>query len=819
MRLHRLRMQNFRQHAKTEIVLNSGITSIIGPNGSGKTTILEAIAWALYGNQAIRGNRDSIRFTGAGPRAQVEVELDFELAGHRYRVTRGLTTAAVYLDGSEHPIANSITGVAELLQRRLGMTRSEFFSTYFTGQKELSVMANMGPTERAQFLSRVLGYERLRLAQDLVREHRRMIGAEITGLRSGMADAGTVEQAVADAERQLAEAVLSSNEAGARHAAALAELQEVTPRWEQIQKEREKVQNIAGQLAVLGSESKSVLVRTEQIDRELKQIGPAGDEVKKLEISVAPLVELSSEIKVLDELYREQGRRKTLVDNLKVLEEEIAILQERYGRLETAPRLEEEATVVLEEKRRELEVIEKRLDLSRTAWVRDKQEAETKLVELRRQYAEVKAQREQIESVGADGICPTCNKKLGDTFNTVVEQLSDQLSTLQVDGQYYRNRGEQLSATPRDIVEDEEQRKAVASEVAVLEKRLTKIQLAVQELPQVFRELKAKQQRLNETSADIRTLPSTYDAARHSFVRAEIDRLTPLTSRLIQLRTSLERLPLLEEEREALSRQLLEMEERSLSLKTEKDSNAFSEQQYSNVRLAFEQATALSRTTELAVVSAQAEVRSSQRVLDDAHLARKEFARVAEALKILKDDRIIHDELDRTYADLRTDLNLLLRPELSDLASSFLGELTDDRYTHLELDDQYNILILEDGRSKPVISGGEEDLANLVLRLAISQMIAERAGQAFSLLILDEVFGSLDIDRRGNVVELLRRVQDRFEQVILITHIDSIRDGVDQVIEVRHDTETGASIVTPLYEGTEAASLQSYDADLLYGAA
>ena len=52
---------------------------------------------------------------------------------------------------------------------------------------------------------------------------------------------------------------------------------------------------------------------------------------------------------------------------------------------------------------------------------------------------------------------------------------------------------------------------------------------------------------------------------------------------------------------------------------------------------------------------------------------------------------------------------------------------------------------------KPVISGGEEDLANLVLRLAISQMIAERAGQPLSLLVLDEVFGSLDESRRQHV--------------------------------------------------------------------
>src|SRR5207237_10456029 len=136
-----------------------------------------------------------------------------------------------------------------------------------------------------------------------------------------------------------------------------------------------------------------------------------------------------------------------------------------------------------------------------------------------------------------------------------------------------------------------------------------------------------------------------------------------------------------------------------------------------------------------------------------------------------------------------------LRPELSELASAFLSELTEARYSELELDDQYNIIVLEDDIPKPVISGGEEDLANLVLRLAISQMIAERAGQSFSLLVLDEVFGSLDEARRHNVVELLRRLNDRFEQVVVITHIESVRDGLDRVLTVRYDEESGSSRV------------------------
>jgi exonuclease SbcC len=104
--------------------------------------------------------------------------------------------------------------------------------------------------------------------------------------------------------------------------------------------------------------------------------------------------------------------------------------------------------------------------------------------------------------------------------------------------------------------------------------------------------------------------------------------------------------------------------------------------------------------------------------------------------------------------------------------------------------------MLEEGKPKPVISGGEEDMANLVLRLAISQMVAERAGQPLSLLVLDEIFGSLDEYRQHGVVQLLRGLADRFPQVILITHVEAVRDGVDRVVRVELDRARGCALVT-----------------------
>ena len=222
------------------------------------------------------------------------------------------------------------------------------------------------------------------------------------------------------------------------------------------------------------------------------------------------------------------------------------------------------------------------------------------------------------------------------------------------------------------------------------------------------------------------------------------------------------------------------------------------------------------RSAELDAVAATGEAAGANAAVVRAEQSLQDLKRVRGQLDALDRQRRLHDELDRAFTDLRTDLNGQLRPEMSELASAFLTELTDARYDELELDEGYNLTVIEDGIPKPVISGGEEDIANLCLRLAISQMIAERAGQSFSLLILDEVFGSLDESRRDNVVALLRGLQDRFEQVILITHIEQVRDGLDRVIAVRYDEETGTSVVTQVtpddVEGSPLLAVAEVDA-------
>jgi exonuclease SbcC len=477
------------------------------------------------------------------------------------------------------------------------------------------------------------------------------------------------------------------------------------------------------------------------------------------------------------------------------LREELDRLRARFTVIEKAPAQEEEVTEELEKKRGELEAAQGDLEARRTEWVRDRQDADTKLRDLRKQYLEVQEQRERVISLGADGACPTCSRKLGENLENVVEHLTETIETLRVDGAYYKSRLEQLSEMPANVKDLDERRRLLTTETGALERKLARVQLAVQELSGLTRDISAKERRLEQIQRDISVIARGFDAARYEFVRSEIAKLVPLGDRAARLSALLEREPALMEQQREYSVSVANIESILGTLRVRHKQMSFAAADYDRLKTEYEKCFSDARGTEMDAMTAANNLRNARESLEKA-IAASEESRVLQATVAEREgERRLHEELDRAFNEMRAQLNAQLRPELSELATTFLRELVDSRTAELELDERYNVVVLEDGIGKPVLSGGEEDLANLVLRLAVSQMIAERSGQTFSLLVLDEVFGSLDETRRFNVLELLRALGDRFEQVILITHIESVRDGLDQVISVRYDPSIAASMV------------------------
>jgi exonuclease SbcC len=529
--------------------------------------------------------------------------------------------------------------------------------------------------------------------------------------------------------------------------------------------------------------------RFQGLDRQLVEANEARIRLEPLTVRLQSLPGLRAERESLDRLAEANADRQARQGQLEELRRTLAGVATRLTRLPTPEQLQqarEEQRVLAEQLGTAGSVAEER----RTAWVRDLQDARSKRENLLDQYRELKEQHQRIKDAGAVGVCPTCARPLGEEFDSVLGLLERQLQEVLFNGQYFKQRIDQLQAEPAELIAADEERVRQERLSAEGAARAGRLEAQVQEGPTLLEEERRLKARTTELEAAIALDAVAYDAARHREVRQQLDALEPVALQAERLRSSADRAETLVREAETAERDLSALEAQVKSLTAQMSELGYSEAAFVLARDSFQAVERDQRTAELALARAGMERQSAEESAQSVTRRRAERAERERAIAVAQAELDMNVQLDEALRDLRTDLNTQLRPDLSELASGFLRELTNGRYHELELDEDHVPVIVDDGEAKRVISGGEEDLANLALRLAISQMIAERAGQPLSLLVLDEIFGSLDEERRTAVMDLLRSLADRFPQVILITHIESAREGFDRVIRVDLDPET-----------------------------
>ncbi|QXD15559.1 SMC family ATPase [Rhodocaloribacter litoris] len=144
-------------------------------------------------------------------------------------------------------------------------------------------------------------------------------------------------------------------------------------------------------------------------------------------------------------------------------------------------------------------------------------------------------------------------------------------------------------------------------------------------------------------------------------------------------------------------------------------------------------------------------------------------------------------------------------PEIEERANELLARLTDGKmYVHLEtLKDKKTggtketleiIITDEQGVPRPyeTFSGGEAFRVNFALRIALAQLLAERSGVRVRTLVVDEGFGTQDEQGVENMVEAIQTIQDDFDKIIVITHLDQLKEAFPVRIEVEKDPVEGS---------------------------
>ena len=144
--LSNLHMENYKKYQDYSLEFVEGLTGIIGRNGSGKSTIFDAITFALYGD--VRGEKETIRNAKAGEKEAVSVTLEFEIDGDNYKVLRqlrgkSLTAKANLYDGDDALLSEGSREVTKHVTKLVGMNEEAFRHTVFASQKELTALSGL----------------------------------------------------------------------------------------------------------------------------------------------------------------------------------------------------------------------------------------------------------------------------------------------------------------------------------------------------------------------------------------------------------------------------------------------------------------------------------------------------------------------------------------------------------------------------------------------------------------------------------------------------------------------------------------------------
>ena len=799
MKLVRLELTNFRQHLASAIDFTDGVTGVIGPNGAGKTTILEGIAWALYGSPALRGNNDSVRSTAAPGGSKASVSLTFELGGSPYTASRALDGsgsghASLEVDG--RALRTGTREVNAAIAQLLGMDYQAFFTSFFTAQKELEFMAAMDGRTRAAAIGRMLGYDRLTKARDQANTDRLGVSKAVEVLEQQLGNPDELKQRKKDAQAALAQAKKLLDEAESAGKSARESLDTLKPLKEASDQKAKRREELSRRLELDRADVARAEIRLADVKTEIDALTAKQVEFEALRTKLTGFREQAEELKKLTELSQFEGDRQRLVGQTAALEQDSKTLRAREKALANCKDAQTRAQAGLQAAEVLLGETDKKLRACREERIARAHSLEAQINGLELQSKQISAKRAQIAEAGADGKCPTCERPLSTELATVLANFDSQLKDATDRVASLQAEKAKLEQDTGALAELEKTRESVAVQIEQLRKEKSNADARAAEFDGILKQIEQKSGQLATLAGDLAKLPGGFDEKRFRELQQLREKLQPDRERAAALKGEIDRLPKLNEELAALDEQAKTRRAEIAACEAALAELAFSEQEHEQLARDYEAASIRLNSALVAVEKERGEVKTATAILAQIEQEEASYkARIAD-LNAKRSERLHLDTLGKAFDALRAELNARIRPELQDTASELLSEMTDGRYNTLKIDDGYKAIIVDDGEEKPVISGGEDDIVNLALRLAISQMIADRAGQSFSLLVLDEVFGSLDDTRRDNVVALLQNLKNRFEQIILITHVESIHDAVDNCVWVEFDEKTKTSRLT-----------------------
>lgn len=802
MYLQSIQLENYRRFKSAQTDFPDGIVGIIGTNGAGKSTLMEAIAWVLYGTEAARTGKNEIKRLNSKPQEICRVILDFELQGENYRVVRELKGASHQQDSSVlingKVVARGITAVTDLIEKTLNMDYRDFITSFYAPQKELNVLSDYPPSKRKEILARMFGIEKIDSALKGLRADIRGTDLKLEVTEIHMKDINELDSKKKELQEELKRVFQKIDEEEKSYQTEETNLKHIENELKKKKEESEVFNNYKNELSIKKALSSEIVTQITKSKNEIETLKSLTLELDKLEVEVKSYPQVKEDFLMYEGLKLKAEQRKTLLIQIENLLQLIDNDKKRIEALELTQIDLEEKNRILEKLKRDSLEIEQQLERTRSEFM----QVQSTYKVTQGEQNKVKNQLEGIEKLGPDSVCDRCLRPFGADYPKIKEHLTSELDKIK------DNLG--LILKGRSLVE--EKGKELKRSKKNLEESIEKFQKEIEQLLKEKGERDTLKKALSEKVKSLLFLQEnlknlgelSYDSDVHLELKTNLDRLERLKEKYMVLNQEKNKLPQLKQNLELLEQNWVNLNREIETLNDKIKLLSFSEEELKIIEKKVEEKRIDVHQSELDLKDLTHQKGIFSLELGNVEKDIQDTIKLKEELKSLGENRLYLEKLDKILVDFKTSLISRIRPALSTYTNELFLELTDGRYEKLELTDEnddryppYEIVIYDQGEGFSIerFSGGEKDLANLCLRLAISQQVSQSSGVEFSFIILDEIFGSQDDSRKENILKGLAKLKNRFRQIFLITHIDDIKDSVENLITVLENEDGTSQIV------------------------
>jgi DNA repair protein SbcC/Rad50 len=782
-RLLSLSLRNYRQFLYAVITFGRGVIGISGPNGAGKSKIVEAIGYALFGPKGAILHKDrvsDIPSVDAPAGATTSVTLVFQVGAVVYTLVRGPTGARLNI--GDQVQAEGATGVTAEIQRILRLTAETYLGSFVAQQNDVARLQSLRGPERQAIVNRLIG-----IAQ--IEEAIRLADSETSARKNTFAQAQDTDRLTSASATQILCHLEWDGEEKRRGLGAM-EQQLMTAKEETgnasrrrnaLKQQQAEAEGVQGQRDALETARLALQQHCAALIETAQQIEKDAAAAVEAQRIIDGSAEADAAVAALDLLCAITADEASLAEFVADIRDRITPEMASYH----------EAAATVGKLQRRIGRLYAAVSAARVQAAT----AQACCEETARSLRKVQQQQANAHTLGAQGRCDTCGGTFGDRLADAMAHFADEEAACAT----------ACAQAERDKTERDARRLHFEGLLEAAQALLVTAEGELKGLEAVPGQLLTVEQRRDDLGAAIararKELPArfqnvAYDEQHHAGVRliatqrSEAQEMLRRVGDIASLRAiAVRRL-------EEANSKVRDVEIKISAAMAKLATLSVMPEQLDAARHAVEDAQGVEDKLEGLVVEARREVATSderiRRAEQDVDVARVAESKEAAALRGLTVSQQVGQLLRTVY----TTLSAEARPRMEELMMEAIPALYGRRFHAVELTNDFRLLA-DNGTGMHDIehfSGGEQTILAILLRIAIAQFCRERAGFDTGFLIFDEVFGNQDPEHRQALVAFLETLRERYDQIILVNHIDEVTDQLDSVLRVVPVSENVSTI-------------------------